>query len=290
MSEDDFARARVAIVGLGLMGGSLAAALVSRRACAHVVGVARRETSLQMALGMHLIHSGTTSLAEGVAGADVVVLATPIRTILAQIAEVGPLLPPGCVLTDVGSTKREIARAMEALPGHVAPIGGHPMCGKETSGLAVADQALYRDRVYVLSPLERTPEWAVSTMRDMVTAIGARPLLLEPERHDRLVAAISHLPYALSVALVNAAEALTGGDGLAWRLAASGFRDTSRVAASDLTMMVDILQTNRDEVLAGLTAARQELDALARCLEADDEEGLLEVLGAARRRRLEVFG
>jgi len=289
MSEDDFRQAEVAIVGLGLMGGSLAAALSSRRACARVVGVARRESSLQMALRMRLIHRGTTDLAAGVSEADVVVLATPIRTILAQIPVVGPLLKPGCVLTDVGSTKREILRAMENVPQHVAPIGGHPMCGKETSGLAVADQALFRDRVYVLSPLPRTPDRAVELIHQMVAAIGARPLVMEAERHDRLVAAISHLPYAMAVALVNAAEALADGDGMAWRLAASGFRDSSRVAAGDLTMMLDILKTNRDQILAGLASAQAQLADLARCLAEDDDEGLLEIMGRARRRRLEVY-
>ena len=164
------------------------------------------------------------------------------------------------------------------------------MCGKETSGLAVADQALYRDQTYVLSPLPRTAERTVAIMEALVRAVGARPLLLDPERHDRLVAAISHLPYALAVALVNAAEAMADGDDLAWRLAASGFRDTSRVAAGDLTMMGDILTTNRDHVLAGLHRAQEQLAALARCLEEDDAEGMQALMRSARRRRLEVYG
>lgn len=290
MEEGFLAGARVAVVGLGLMGGSLAAALASRRACGHVVGVARSAGSLEMALGMRFIHSGTTSLAEGVGGADIVVLATPITDILEKVRTVGPLLKPGCILTDVGSTKRAITQAMEELPPHVEPIGGHPMCGKETSGLAVADQALYRDQTYVLSPLPRTAERTVAIMEALVRAVGARPLLLDPERHDRLVAAISHLPYALAVALVNAAEAMADGDDLAWRLAASGFRDTSRVAAGDLTMMGDILTTNRDHVLAGLHRAQEQLAALARCLEEDDAEGMQALMRSARRRRLEVYG
>jgi prephenate dehydrogenase len=289
--EDGFlAGARVAVVGLGLMGGSLAAALASRRACGHVVGVARNPRSLEMALGMRIIHSGTTDLAAGVAEADVVVLATPITDILHKVRTLGPLLKPGCILTDVGSTKRAITQAMEDLPPHVEPIGGHPMCGKETSGLSVADQALYRDKTYVLTPLPRTAPRTVATMERFVRAVGARPLLLDPERHDRLVAAISHLPYALAVALVNAADRMADGDALAWRLAASGFRDTSRVAAGDLAMMTDILATNRDHVLEGLRRAQEQIAALARCLEEGDAEGLETLLRAARDRRLEVYG
>lgn len=289
MPEDDFSRATVSIVGLGLMGGSLAAALSSRRACGRVIGVARRPSSLQLALDMHFIHWGTTDLAKGVSEADVVVLATPIRTIIQQIEDIGPLLKPGCVLTDVGSTKRQILSAMEGLPSNVDPVGGHPMCGKETSGLAVADQALFRDRVYVISPLPRTSERALDIMRQMVTAIGARALILDAYRHDRLVATISHLPYTMAVCLVNAAVALANGDPLVWQLAASGFRDTSRVAAGDLTMMMDIISTNKDHVLAGLAEAQVQLGRLALCIEEDDEEGLHGLLSAARKRRLEVY-
>ncbi len=288
--DEDFAGATVAVVGLGLMGGSLAAALTSRDACAHVVGISRSATSLRTALDMHIIHAGTCDLGAGVAGADVVVLATPITDIIRKLGTIGPLLRPGTVVTDVGSTKRCIVQAMEALPNHVRPVGGHPMCGKETSGLAVADQTLYVDKTWVLTPLLRSEEAAVGLIEQMVRSVGARPLRLAPERHDRLTAAISHLPYALSVALVNSAEALADGDDLAWRIAASGFRDTSRLAGSDLTMMADILMTNRDHVLDGLRLAGEQIATLERCLEESDAEALQATLRAARRRRLEVFG
>jgi prephenate dehydrogenase len=289
-AEDGFARSRVAIVGLGLMGGSLAAALSSRRACDHVVGIARRESTLERALEMRFIHTGTTDLAEGLRGADLVILATPVRDIIARLGEIGPLLKKGCVVSDLGSTKGDIVRAMATLPAHVDPIGGHPMCGKESSGLAAADPALYRDRVWVPSPLSRTSSHAVGFMEALVRGVGARALHLDPCRHDRLVAAISHLPYALAVALVNAARQTAGEDDLTWRLAASGFRDTSRLAAGDLTMMLDILLTNRVEVLRALRAAQNELDTLIEQLEAEDADALRAVLATARQQRLEVYG
>lgn len=283
------AQAQVAIVGLGLMGGSLAAALCSSNACRQVIGIARRRNTLTTALGLRFIHRGTTDLQEGLRDADMVILATPVQDILAKLGSIGPLLKPGCVLMDLGSTKKMICRAMEALPPHVQPIGGHPMCGKETSGLTMAEPDLYRDKVFVLSPLPRTSPEAFSLAQDLVKAVGARPLVLDAERHDRLVAAISHLPYMLSVTLVNAAEALAQGDPLAWQLAASGFRDTSRLAASDMTMMLDIIATNREPILAALRQARGQLARLEQCLDTQDLDGLQAMLANARNRRMEVY-
>jgi prephenate dehydrogenase len=155
------AQARVAIVGLGLMGGRLAAALMTGAGegspvCREVVGVARDAMTLALAQNLRFIHRGYTEMAAGVRGADVVILATPVRDILRRIGEIGPLLKPGCVLLDLGSTKRAICAAMEALPAHVQPVGGHPMCGKETSGLTVAEPGLFRERVFVLCALART--------------------------------------------------------------------------------------------------------------------------------------
>jgi len=280
---------RVAIVGLGLMGGSLAAALSRSGACRQVVGVARRRVTLTTALDLRFIQKGTLVLGEGVSGADVVVLATPVQDIVAKIGIIGPMLKPDCLLMDVGSTKQAICQAMEALPAHVQPLGGHPMCGKQVSGLAMADPSLYRDKVFVLSPLARTSAGALALGKDLVRSIGARPLILEPQRHDRLVAVISHLPYMLAVTLMNTAEELSRDDPLLWELAASGFRDTSRVAGGDVTMMLDILATNRDHVLEMLGHAQAHLSALMQCLEGGDFERLGAILQAARARRADMF-
>jgi prephenate dehydrogenase len=168
---------QVTVVGLGLMGGSLAGALRGR--CRAVVGVARREPVLQVALAQGLIDRGTTNIAEGVAGADIVVLATPVRVIIRQLAEIAPLLPEGCLLMDMGSTKVQIVAEMARLPGHVQPLGGHPMCGKEVSGIEVADPALYRGRTFILTPLPRTSEAALALGCELAEATGAHTLVLE---------------------------------------------------------------------------------------------------------------
>lgn len=279
---------RVSVVGLGLMGGSFAGAL--RGLCHTVVGVARRSETLETALARGLIDEGTTDLVDGVRRADVVVLATPVRATLRLLTEIGSRVPEGCLVTDLGSTKRQIVATMETLPDHVQPLGGHPMCGKEVSGIAAADPNLYKGQTFVLTPLPRTSEAALALGRSLVKSVGAHPLVLGPERHDRLVATVSHLPYLLGCALIDAAEKVALADPAVRDVAASGFRDTSRLAASDVTMMLDILLTNRDPVLAALAACEARLRHLAQRLAVGDEEGLRVILGEIQERRARMWG
>jgi prephenate dehydrogenase len=279
----------VAIVGLGLMGGSLAMALMERSLCREVVGVARRDETLRQATARGAVHRATTDLAEGVAGADVIVLATPVRTILRQIRELAAMPLGPCLLLDLGSTKGDIVVAMEDLPFQVQPIAAHPMCGKETAGLAFADPMLYEGAPWVLIPLPRTSTDALSRARELAVAVGARPLVLDADQHDRLVAAISHLPFMLAVALMSVAAEIGDEDELVWDLAASGFRDTSRLAASNITMMLDILLTNQAAVGDVLRRVSTHLAHLADLLAAGNEDGLRALLAAAHDQRTSMF-
>ena len=281
------AESRVAIVGLGLMGGSLAGAL--RGKCRAVVGVARRDETIAAARAHRLIDEGTTELADGVRNADIAILATPVRTIIELVRSIGPLLPAGALLLDLGSTKTDIVSAMAELPPHVQPLGGHPMCGKELSGITAADPRLYQGKTFILTPLPRTAPDALALGKELVAAIGAQPLVLEPARHDRLVGVLSHLPYLLACALVRTADATTSADPAAWEIVATGFRDTSRVAASDVTMMTDILLTNRDAIIGALAAYRDQLDFLMELVRAGDEGRLRAVLSEIRATRKEMF-
>jgi prephenate dehydrogenase len=278
---------RVAIVGLGLMGGSLGGAL--RGTCREVVGVARRQETVEQALARGLIDRGTSDLAEGVREADVIVLATPVRTIVRQLAEIGPLAPPGCLLMDLGSTKHDIVAAMERLPARVQPLGGHPMCGKELAGIEAADLALYRERTFILTPLARTSQEALALGVALAEAAGSRPLVLDADRQDYLVATLSHLPYMIACALVATADVTTSADPAAWQIVAGGFRDTSRVAGSDVTMMADILLTNREHVLKALEAYDAQFHSLMRLVEAGNEGEIREVLERVRAIRREMF-
>ena len=297
--------ARVAIVGLGLMGGSLAGALKKRSACREVWGVARREETIKEAMRRGFINVGTCDLAEGVEEANLIVLATPVGTILELIPQAGSLAPTGCLLMDLGSTKVRIVQAMEALPPHLQAVGGHPMCGKEASGIEAAGGDLYEGATFVLTPLRRglrraqssrsgqalrrTSSEALMLAQELVEAVGAQPLLMDAVRHDRLVAAVSHLPYLLSVGLVATTEEVAAEDELVWELVAGGFRDTSRLASSDVTMMLDILVTNRQAVGETLSRFANQLNAISHLLEASDEEGLRSSMEQVRKRREGIF-
>ncbi len=286
----------IAIAGLGLMGGSLGLAL--RGQVRKVIGIARRAETVQQALAIGAIDAGHATLAEAAPQADIIVLATPVSVILAQIEEIRGLagqglLRDGAIVTDMGSTKAQICEALERLPASVQPVGAHPMCGKETSGLEVAEATLYYGAPFVLCPLPRTQPQAVALVTALAQAAGACPLQLDPTRHDRLAAAISHTPYLASLATFAAANDVAQRDAIAWRLAAGGFRSTTRLAGSDDQMMADILLSNRTAVLDQLDRLQGHLAHLASLLANGDDTRLRELAAAARAERsqfLETYG
>lgn len=276
---------RIAIVGLGLMGASLAMDLVQRKLCREVRGVARRTATVLEAFFAGAVDLATNDLQTGVMGADIVILATPVRTILDMIREIGPSLQPGTLVMDMGSTKREVCAALDTLPPQVQPIGGHPMTGKETAGFQAAEPNLYVNATWVLTPLPRTQPESIALATELVEAVGAWPIVLPPARHDELVATISHLPYLLAGALVHTAADMAARDATVWDLAAGGFRDTSRVAASDTQMFLDILMTNRAAVLDQVDRFMLHLTDLRARLAAGDEDALRQKLAHSQATR-----
>jgi prephenate dehydrogenase len=275
------------VIGMGLMGGSLAGALRGR--CRSVTGISRREETIEIAQDRGLIDNGTTDMIEGVAHANVVILAAPVRIIISQLHEIGPYLAKDCLLMDMGSTKSDIVKAMENLPNHVQPLGAHPMCGKEISGIEAADPAIYKNATFILSPLTRTAEWAIKLGETIAREAGSLPLVLDAGRQDFLVATVSHLPYLIACGLVSTADTTTSVDPAAWQIVAGGFRDTSRLSGSDVTMMVDILLTNRKEVLKALQVFKGEMAKLCRLVDSADEAELTRVLTGIRSIRKEMF-
>ncbi len=277
----------VTVVGLGLMGGSLAGALQGR--CGQVIGVDRDAHTLASALERRFVDQATLDLEAGVRKADIVVLATPVRSISQLVGQVGAWLQPGSLLMDLGSTKGLILAAMAQLPDHVQPLGGHPMCGKEISGYEAAERELFDGRTFILSPLARTSDEALALGKALVESVGAQPLVIDGERQDYLVGTISHLPYLLACSLVSTADATTSADPLVWRILAGGYRDTSRVAGSDVTMMVDILMTNREEVVKAARVCGEQLAYLADLVDRGDEDLLREKLVYIRNTRKEHY-
>lgn len=271
------------------MGGALGLALKERQVCRHVVGLARRQEVVQVAGRNGVVDQATIDPAEALNQADIVIFSTPVRVIMRQLAEFAPFYKWGAVITDMGSTKQAIVQVMADLPPHVHPVGSHPMCGKEQAGLEAAEATLYEGAPWILSPLTRTPPAALALVTELAEAVGARPQLIEAERHDRLVAAISHLPYTLATALVLAARQVAAADPAVWQVAASGFRDTSRVAASDVTMWLDILLTNAAAVEQMLRLAQNQLDRLAQALAAGDETALRQLLEQAAGQRRSLY-
>jgi len=273
---------RVAIIGLGLMGGSLALAL--RGQCREVVGVETDTVTQDNATQNGIVERVVTL--EDAVQRDLVILATPPRTIITLLEQLGQATfspRPSSILLDLGSTKSAIIAAMQKLPPAFDPIGGHPMCGKAVSGLAQAEATLFQGKVFVLTPLDRTTPRARQMAQAVVEGIGARAITLEAERHDRLVAMISHLPYLVALALSQTAHTLE--DDQLWTVAASGFRDTTRLATSDVTMIVDILLTNRGAVLEALTRYRAEIDSLLALVSSADAETLRATLEPAQAQR-----
>lgn len=275
----------VTVIGLGLMGASLCLDLKQGGLCREVRGVARRTKTVLEAFFAEAVDLATNDPQTGVLGADIVILATPVRTIVDMVEDIGPYLKPGTVVMDMGSTKAEICAALDHLPAGVQPIGGHPMCGKETAGFESAEAGLYQQAPWVLTPLPRTEPNAVHLAVELAEAVGARPLVLDPARHDRLVASISHLPFLLASALVHAVDAVGEEDEMVWQLAAGGFRDTSRVAASDTRMFMDILMTNRVAVLEQLAQFVGEVSMLQELLATGDEEQLRAKLLVSQEKR-----
>lgn len=271
------------------MGGSLGLALKQRQVCRQVVGLVRRSEVVTDAEAAGVVDWATTEPVIALAEADLVIFSTPVRTIVEQLKEWMLLYKPGATLTDMGSTKQAIVQAMAGLPAEVYPVGSHPMCGKEQAGLAAAEATLYEGAPWILTPLERTPPAATRMVHDLAIAIGAKPRVLAAERHDKLVAAISHLPYTLAAALTLTAQNVADDDPAVWEVAASGFRDTSRLAASDVTMMLDILLTNRAAVGHMLALAQNQLAQLAAALAAGDETALRKSLEQAAQQRQALY-
>lgn len=276
---------RLAVIGLGLMGGSLAAALSGR--CTNVIGCDLDPQAVQTALMRGWIHHGTQDPSTAVSQADMVVLASPVRTILRLLDDLAPHFPTGCVVMDLGSTKTLITEKMETLPASLQPLGGHPMCGKEFSGIQAADPLLYRGQTFILTPLSRTAPQALALASELVESLGAQKLILTPQENDHLAAIASHLPFLLSAGLVETARKAAQQDPRLWQVTASGYRDTSRLAASSVTMMTDILLTNRGAVLEALSDYRQNLNHLTELIEKGREDELCEFLAAIHDSRKE---
>ncbi|WP_432821460.1 prephenate dehydrogenase [Trichloromonas sp.] len=241
---------KMAVVGVGLIGGSLSLALKAAGAVGEVVGVGRGLANLEKALELGVVDSYTQDLAEGVAGADLVFLATPVLTLTQVAAACAPHLKPGAILTDGGSVKGSVAREIEPLmPQGVHFVPGHPIAGTENSGAEAAFATLYHGRRCILTPTATTDPAALDLVRRVWEIAGSEVVMMDVEKHDRILAAISHLPHMVAYSLVNAVGSYDRYEENILEYSAGGFRDFTRIASSDPTMWRDIALTNRDALL-----------------------------------------
>lgn len=269
---------QVTIVGLGLMGGSLALAIKRFLPTVKVVGVDYPPV-LAQAMDRGAIDSGypPEELSQGLKKAELVFLSTPIATIFQLLKEIGPFLEEGTVVSDLGSTKLEICRlAQRCLPCGVKFVGGHPLTGSEGRGIGAADPFLFQNAFYVLTPI-REVDGGVEPLTSFLTQLGAIVVVLDPERHDRIAAFASHLPQLIAVALVN----LVGEKHDFLEFTAGGFRDLTRIASSPYGIWEDILKTNASHIREAVVEFIAELSALGDRL----ETGLLEEFQRARTLR-----
>lgn len=277
----------IGIIGLGLIGGSLA---IDLRQQGHtVVGVGRREATCQQALDRGMVDRASSDLAT-LATAEVIFLCTPLGAISATVDQLLPHLSPQTILTDVGSVKASVVE--QIAPRWSNFVGGHPMAGKAESGLEVSEAGLFVDRAYVLTPIETTPPQALAIVADLARSLQCRVYQCDPEAHDRAVAWISHLPVMVSAGLIGAclSEADPTVLELAQKFASSGFRDTSRVGGGVPELGVMMAQYNQTALLQSLFAYRQQLDDLIQIIEQGNWEKLEGVLQQTQTARSKFSG
>jgi prephenate dehydrogenase len=266
---------RIGIYGVGLIGGSLGLALKRAVPQAHILGIGRSPERLRLASDMGVIDTWQLESEADLSGRDLIILATPVDHIIETLRTLGPRLGNGAVVTDAGSTKRRICgQARSCLPSSVEFIGGHPIAGKEFAGVGSSTADLFQGAPFVLCPGPLDPSKNLDRLCILLRSIGARPLIMTAEEHDRGIARVSHLPQLLSTALAN----LVSDESL--RFAGSGFRDMTRLAGSPYAVWESILETNCDNVDEALAELTSALERMRRSLKS---EGLAaEFAGALR--------
>lgn len=277
---------KLTIIGVGLIGGSLGKALRSRGLVGEVTGYGRSLENLEQALVVGAIDRHVQSVEEAVADADLIVIGTPVgqsETVFSSVAEHAG---PDCVITDVGSTKGNVAAAAQQCLGAHSPnfVPGHPIAGTERQGAAAADDSLFLGRRVILTPTQETRSEALAQVREMWQGVGAVITEMDAAHHDEVLAATSHLPHVLAYALVDQLAGMQEQREI-FEYAAGGFRDFTRIASSSPEMWRDIVHANRKALLPVLDAFRSNLAALSHAIENDDEESLMRCFTRAKTTR-----
>lgn len=277
---------RLCVVGVGLIGGSLALALKKAGYCNHVVGTGRNEQHLSHARDLGILDEYTLDYTQAVADADVVFVAVPLGAMSEVLEKIEPALQPGTLVTDAGSAKHSVVEQAQRLLGAKINqfIPGHPIAGTEKSGADAAFDSLYQERRVILTPLEENAQSDIDNIKAMWQAAGAVVYEMGDRHHDLVLAATSHLPHMLAFALVDCLNKVDDVDEI-FRFAAGGFRDFTRIASSDPTMWRDICLSNREAVLVMMERYQQEMVLLKTAIEENDADALYELFSRAKVAR-----
>lgn len=277
---------QLTIIGVGLIGGSLARALQEAGVVKEIVGCGRDKDQLQQAIDLGVINKYEIDVSRAVAGSDVVVVAVPVGAMEAIFKQLQSVASAQTVITDVGSTKGSVIHSIRAAYGNVPSnfVPGHPIAGTEKSGVAASFAGLFHHRRVVLTPLQETDKAAVALVRKMWEATGAVVSEMDVKHHDDVLAATSHLPHLLAFALVDTLAALDEKAEI-FQYAAGGFRDFTRIASSDPQMWHDICVNNRDAIMQVLQRFQLDLDKLGKAIANNDSEYILDVFKRAKASR-----
>ncbi|MFA4989209.1 MAG: prephenate dehydrogenase/arogenate dehydrogenase family protein [Candidatus Omnitrophota bacterium] len=267
---------KVAVIGTGLIGGSLALVIQKEKLAKEIVGVARHQASLDLAARNKVINRGALAL-DIIKGADLLILAAPVDKIISLRKKILKYVGRNCIVTDVGSTKEKIV----SLLGRSFPyyLGSHPLAGSEKRGVSSAQAGIFKGTLCILTPTLKTPGVAMKKIKALWKKAGAKVICLSPKEHDRILSFTSHLPHAVAFSLINAIP----GDSL--KFSASGLKDTTRIAASDALLWQGIFLTNRKNLLKAIAAFEKKLLKIKSAISRNDKKALRGILACARKKR-----
>jgi prephenate dehydrogenase len=273
---------KVTIIGVGLIGGSLARVMKAQKLAGEIHGAGRSREALERAIKLGVIDHMGQSSAHAVEHADLVVLATPVGTFEAIVREIGPHLKKGAVLTDVGSVKGNLVRSLEGLlPSGVHFVPGHPIAGRERHGVDAATETLFQGARCILTPTDRTDAGALEAVRALWVAAGMSVGIMDPERHDHIFAAVSHLPHAAAYAMVSTVAEFSSGNDNYITFSGAGFRDFTRIAASSPEMWRDVCLLNGKNIVEMIEQYQFSLNKIKKAIKHNDGRHLEELFRAA---------
>ncbi|MCX5700252.1 MAG: prephenate dehydrogenase [Candidatus Omnitrophica bacterium] len=267
---------KVAVIGSGLIGGSIALAIKKNKLAKEIVGVSLHQESLKLALKRRAIDKGSLSLGI-IAGADLIILATPVDVIINSKNKISKIIDRNCIVIDVGSTKEKIVASLEKIfPNYV---GTHPLAGSEKRGIVHAHSGMFKGSLCILTPTKITPKSTLERVRSLWVRLGAKVVLLSPREHDKVLAFTSHLPHIVAFALIGSVP------NNSLKFAASGLKGTTRIAASNALLWLDVFLSNKKNLLKALAIFESNLSQLKEAIRKNDEQALKRILDKSRNKR-----